>query len=107
LPFLVRGAELDDRRSAEIGMGADGERMARVHLGHLVDRDVIGELVHPGAAELLAPRHAKEAELAHGLDVLPREFGVPVELARHGRDVAPGEIPDHLADLVVMVGEVE
>ncbi len=88
-------------------MGADGERVARVHLGHLVDRDVIGELVHPGAAELLAPWHAEQAELAHGLDVLPGKLGGPVELACDGRDVAPGEVADHLADLVMMFGEVE
>ena len=89
-PLLLLGAELDDRRGAEVGVGADGERVARVHLGHLVDGDVVGELVHPGAAELLAPRHAEEAELAHRLDVLPGEGGGPVELARDGRDLARG-----------------
>ena len=36
----------------------------------------------PGAAELLAPGHAEEAELAHRLDVVPGEAGRAVELAR-------------------------
>ncbi len=72
-PLLLLGAELHDGRGAEVGVGADGERVAGVHLGHLVDGDVVGELVHAGAAELLAPGHAQEAELAHGLDVFPGE----------------------------------
>ena len=52
-PLLLLGAELDDRRGAQIGVGADGEGVAGVHLGHLVDGDVVGELVHAGAAQLL------------------------------------------------------
>ena len=104
---LLLGAELDDRRGAEVGVGADGERVARVHLGHLVDRDVVGELVHPRAAQLLAPGHAEEAELAHRLDVLPGEGGGAVQLPRDRGDLGPGELADHLADLVVVFGEVE
>ena len=106
-PLLLFGAELDDGGGAEVGVGADGERVARVHLGHLVDGDVVGELVHPGAAQLLAPGHAEEAELAHGLDVLPGELRGAVQLAGHGRDPFLGELAHHLADLVVMFGEIE
>ena len=88
-------------------MGADGERVARVHLGHLVDGDVVGELVHPGAAELLAPGHAEEAQLAHRLDVVPGEGGGAVQLAGDRSDLRPRELADHLADLVMVLGEVE
>ena len=46
-------------------MRADREGVAGVHLGQLVQGDVVGELVHPRPAQLLGPGHAEEAELAH------------------------------------------
>ena len=88
-------------------MGADGERMARVHLRHLVDRDVVGDLVHAGAAELLGPWHAEQAELAHRLDVVPGKSGSLIELARDRRDMVAGKLAHHFADLMVLLGEVE
>jgi hypothetical protein len=103
-PLLLLGAELDDRRGAEVGMGADGERVARVHLGHLVDGDVIGELVHAGAAELLAPGHAQQAQLAHRLDVVPGKGGRAVQLPGDRSDPRPRELADHLSDLVMVLG---
>ena len=106
-PLLLLGAELDDRRGAEVGMGADGERVARVHLGHFVDGDVIGELVHPGAAEFVAPGHAQKAQLAHRLDVVPGEGGRAVQLAGDGSDARLRKLADHLSDLVMVLGEVK
>lgn len=73
-PALFRRAELDDRGGAEVGVGADREGVARVHLGQLVEHQVIGDLVHARPAEGLVPRHAEEAQLAHLPDVVPREF---------------------------------
>ena len=105
--LLLLGAELHDGRGAQVGVRADGERVTRVHLGHLVDGDVVGELVHAGAAQLLAPGHAEEAQLAHGLDVVPGEGGGLVQLPRNRGDLGPGEIADHLANLVMLFVEVE
>ncbi len=51
--------------------------MARIHLGHLVDGDVVGELVHPRAPQLLVPRHAEQAELA-------RQVAEAVDVLLHG-----------------------
>ena len=103
-PLLLLGAELDDGRGAEVGVRADGERVARVHLGHLVDGDV-GELVHPGAAQLFPPGHAEEAELAHRLDVLPGKFRGEIVVTGDRAHFAVGKIAHHLADLVVFFGE--
>ena len=86
-PLLCLGAELHDRRGAEVGMGADGQGVAGIHLGQLVDRDVVGELVHPGPAQLLGPRDAEQPEVAHPLDVVPGEGGGAVELAGHRGDM--------------------
>ena len=88
-------------------MGADGERVARVDLGQLVDGDVVAELVHPGAAEVLAPGHAQQTQLTHRLHVFPGKLGGAVELARDRGDVGPGELAHHVADLIVVLGEVE
>ena len=88
-------------------MGADGERVTRVHLGHLVDRDVVAELVHPCPAQLLAPGHAEQAKLAHLLDVGPGKLGGAIQIAGDGRHFLPGELPDHFANLVVLLGEIE
>ncbi len=104
---LLSGAEFDDGRGSKVGMGADGEPVARVHLGHLVDGHVVGQLVHPGAAELLAPWHAEQSQLTHAPDVLPWKLGVPVQLPGHRLDVFPGKLAHHLAHLELLVGEVE
>ncbi len=88
-------------------MGADGERVTRIHLGHLVNRDVIGQLVHSGPTQLLGPGNAEEAKLAHGLDVVPRKRRSPIELRGDGCDMITGKLPDHFADLMVVLVEVE
>jgi len=104
---LLLGAEFDDGGGAQVGVGTDSERMARVHLGHLVDGDVIGELVQPGAAQLFTPGDAEEAQLAHGLDVVPGEGGGLIQLPCDWGDLGPGELADHLAHLMMLLVEVE
>ena len=106
-PPLLFGAELDDGGGAQVGVGADGERVARVHLGHFVDRDVVGELIHSRAAQLLRPGHAEETELAHLLHVVPRKGGGAVELARDRGDLGAGELAHHVAHLIVLLVEVQ
>src|ERR1041384_3458706 len=106
LPLRL-GAELEDRRGAEVGVRRDGERVGGVHLPHLVNGDVVGELVHPRAAVFLRPGNAQQAELAHPLDVLPRERAAAVELARDRRHVVAGELADHLPHLEMLLAEIE
>ena len=82
-------------------------RLACVYLGHLMDGDVVGKLGHPGTAQLFAPGHAEQAQLTHCLDVFPRKGGGAIELGRHGGDVGPGEVANHLANLMMLLGEIE
>jgi len=72
-----------------------------------MDGDVVGKLVHPGTAELFAPGHTEQAELTHGLDVFPGERGRAIELGGHRRDMGPGEVANHLANVMVLLGEIE
>jgi hypothetical protein len=104
---LLLVAEVVDRRGAERRVRGDRDRVRRVDLGHLVDGDDVARQVQPGAAHLLGPRHAEEAELAHALDVLPGELRDLVVVGRDGRDLALGEAADHVAHGDVLVGEVE
>src|SRR5687767_33395 len=88
-------------------MGTDRKRMARIDLGHLVDGDVVRELIHAGAAELVAPGYAQQAQLSHGFDVFPGKGRRAIELGGYWRDMGAGKVPNHLADLMVVFGEVE
>ena len=99
----VRSAvpEFNDGRGAEVGVRADGERVTRVHLGQLVNGDVVGKLVEPCPAQLLAPGNAQEPELAHAADIVPRKGGGAVELAGDGFHLVARELADGLADLLV------
>ncbi len=106
-PLLLLGPEFDDGRGAQVGMGADGERVAGIDLGQLVDGDVVGELVHPGPAELLRPGHAEQAEFAHFADVVPGKFRGAIEFAGDRGHLLPGELADHVAHLLVLLAEVE
>ena len=63
--------------------------------------------VEPGAAQLLGPRYAEQAELAHLADVLPGELRVGVVLGGDRRDFVAGELAHHLARREVLLGEVE
>src|SRR5881296_2746922 len=106
-PLLLLGPEIHDRRCAERGVGAHGDGVARVHLGELVDDDDVGEVVHPGAAELFRPGDAEQAELGHLLHVVPGELALEVVLACGRFHDLLGEVAHHVADLEVLVGEVE
>ena len=56
--LLFVGAEVHDRRGAERGVGADGDGVARVDLGELVDDRDVGEVIHARPAQLLGPGDA-------------------------------------------------
>src|SRR5262245_29053937 len=81
--------------------------MTRVDFGELMDRDIVRELVHPGPTEFLRPRHAQESELTHLADVFPGKGRGSVQLAGHRGHVLPAEIADHVADLLMLLGEVK
>ncbi len=106
-PFLLVGAEIHDRRRGERGMGTDRDRVTGVDLGELVDDRDVRQVVHSGAPQLLRPRNPEQPQLGHLLDIVPGEAAVEIVLAGGGLYDVLGEIADHLADLEMMVAEVE
>ncbi len=105
LRALLVGPELDDRRRAEVGVLADGEPVRRIDLAQLVHRHDVRQVVHPRPAQLLAPRHAQQAELGHALHRGPRELGARVVLPRDGRDLGAREVANHFARLEMVILE--
>ena len=88
-------------------MCADGDGMARIDLGELVDDHDVRQVVHPRSAELLRPRDPEQAEVRHLLDIVPGKAALEVVLAGGGLHDVAGEVSDHLPHLEMLVGEVE
>jgi hypothetical protein len=105
--FLLVRAEVDDRRCAERGMGADRDGVTGVDLGELVDDEDIGEVVHAGAAQLLGPGNAEQPQVGHAPHIVPGELTVVVILTRAGPHDLLREVAHHVADLEVVVREIQ
>jgi len=81
--------------------------VARVDLRELVDHDDVGEVVHPGAAQILRPGDPEQAEVGHLLDVVPGEAALEVVATGAGLHDLLREVAHHVADLEVVLAEVE
>src|SRR6185503_15400709 len=69
--------------------------------------DEIAEQVEARSAKLLAPRGAEQAELAHGLDVVPGKGRIRVVLRRHRSDLLARKPAHELAGRQVLLVEVD
>src|SRR2546423_2803236 len=81
--------------------------MTGVDLGELVDDEDVREVVHTGAAQLLRPGNAEQPQVGHASHVVPGERAVAVVLARAGLHDLLCEVAHHVAELQVVIGEVE
>jgi hypothetical protein len=79
----------------------------RIHFGELVDDDHVADHIESRASQLLGPRDPHQAQLSHFPDVLPRKGGVLVVLGGDGRDVIARELAHHLANLMVLLAEIQ
>ena len=75
-------------------MGRDDEPERAPHAPDLLDRDGVGEGVHPGAALVLGDRDAEPAHLAEPADDLDREAALPLVLLDDRRDLLRHEVAD-------------
>ena len=85
----------------------DGDRDRRVDARQLLDRDRVRERVGAAAAVLLGDRHAHQPELGHLGDEVVREALLAVELLGDRRDLLERELPNRVAEKLVLVVEVE
>ncbi len=97
-----------DLVDAEVRMGAVGEPDRGRGTAHLLHRDAMGEIAHPGAAIFLLDRDAVQAERAHLRPQLHREPVGLVDLGRERRNLLLGKIahaaPQHIdlwAEIVI------
>ncbi|MFN8016807.1 MAG: hypothetical protein U0P45_01655 [Acidimicrobiales bacterium] len=105
--LLLLRAEREDRVGAEPDARLQSDRRRLVDAGELLDGDAQGGEVRPRAAVLLREGQAEEAQLAHGQDRVGGERVVSVPRLGVGCDLGFGEVPHHLAELLLLVGEVE
>src|SRR5712664_2025568 len=105
--LLLGAAEVHDRGGTERRVGADGDGVARVDFRELVnDRDV-GEVIHPRPAQPFRPGDSEETEISHLFDAIPREAALEIVLSGGRLEAGLAEVAPHLADLEMVVGEVE
>src|SRR5205814_5722689 len=78
-----------------------------VDLRELVDDEDVGEIVHAGAAQILRPGNTEQSQVGHAPHVVPRERAVAVVLRGARLHDLLREVAHHVADLEMVVGEVE
>ena len=104
---LVGGAELEDRRRRDPGVGAEpgADPARRAAGGELLGPDGVVDVVAALAAELLRVLEAEEAELGGAVVELAREQPLLLPLGDVRRDLGRDPAVDRLAQLLVLVGE--
>ena len=102
--LLLLGAEVEDRRHRDRGVGVepgrDAARAARAR--QLLDPDRVVEVGPALAAVALGELEAEEAELGAAAVELAREFARRLPLVDVRRDLLADEAPDRLAQLLVL-----
>src|ERR1700720_2133229 len=81
--------------------------MGRIDFCYLVDHDHVAEKIEAGSAQLLRPRNAEQSQLAHLLDIRPRELRFRIELRRDWRYFTARKLADHVADREMLFREIE
>ncbi len=105
--LLLLGAEVEDRRHRDRGVGVeaggDPARAARVR--QLLDPDRVVQVRAALAAVLLGELQAEEAELGAALVEVAGEFPCLLPLVDVGSDLLGDEAVDRLAQLLVLLAE--
>ncbi len=105
--LLLVGPGQHERAAAERGVRGDDEAERAPHAPDLLDRDGIGERVHPGAAPRLGDRDAEPAHLADPAHDLDREAPLPLVLVDQRRDLGLHEVADGAPEQLVLGRKVE
>ena len=101
-PLLLFGRSSQvERPTAQAGMGGHDQAQGAPDPADLLDRDRVGEGVHPGSALILRDRDAEPAELADPLHDRGRKAPRPLVLVDDPSDLADHELPDRIAQELV------
>ncbi len=105
--LLLLGAEVEDRRHRDRGVGveAGGDAAGAAGARQLLDPDRVVQVGAALAAELLGELEAEEAELGAAGVELAGEFARRLPLVDVGGDLLDDEATDRLAQLLVLLAE--
>ena len=105
--LLLLGAEVEDRRHRDRGVGveAGGDAAGAAGAGQLLDPDRVVQVGAALAAVLLGELQPEEAELGAAAVELAGEFARRLPLVDVGRDLLGDEAADGLAQLLVLLAE--
>src|SRR6185503_18832929 len=104
--LVLRAGEVQ-RAAAERRMRRDDQPERAPDPPDLLDRDGVGEGVHPRPALVLGDRDAEPAHLAEALDDLDGKLVLALVLLDDRRDLLLQEVADRGAEQLVLGGEVE
>ena len=104
--LLLLRPKVHDGGRTEGRVSRNGDRVAGIHLGQLLDDDQVGRVVHARATEKLRPGRAQKPEFCHLFHGLPREPTVLVVFPCNGPDLLLRKMPNDLAHSAVVVGEI-
>ena len=107
LPLLLLVAELHDGIADQRVVHRQDDARGGADPADLLDDQAVGDVVHAGAAVLLGDGHPGEAELARLVEEGARELPALVDLLGPRFDHLFGEAPDLVADLPVLVAELD
>ena len=105
--LLLLGAEVEDRRHRDRGVGVEprGDAARAAAAGQLLDPDRVVQMGAALAAQLLGELQPEEAELRAARVQLTGEFPRVLPLGDVGRDLLGDEAADRLAQLLVLLAE--
>ena len=84
-------------------MCTDGDGVARVHAGELLDYQDVTDVIEAEAAQFLGYVYTEEAHRGHLLHVFPREAALSVQLSGDRRDLRFREFPHLLPERLVLL----
>src|ERR1700730_304660 len=106
-PLLLLRTEEDDGLGTDRGVDVEDHRRAGAEARDFLDEDRERQVVEPGAAVRVGDQDAEQAELGGLVNQVPRELAVVIDRFGARPDLALGEIPNELANLLLFRAEGE
>ena len=101
--LLLLRSESEDGIDPQADTRLEGDPDRLVDAAELLDRDAQRGEVGAGPAVLLRDDEPEQAELAHRVNGVERETMLPVPSGRVRRDLAVGEVANHLAEHLMVL----
>ena len=100
-------ALVEDRRAHQRALHRHRDRRRRAGARDLLQRDRVGEGVHPGAAPAFRDHRAQQSELAELREDLLRELVAAVDLGRARQDLARRQVARGVLNQLLLGRQIE